>query len=101
VRVEEVSRGKRWRMVEAQLARLRARFPENDAVAELEAAERTFRELESPFYVAAVQAERAEQLFAAGRTDEAEQLVAEARETFERLGAAPSLAALARERAVA
>jgi len=100
-RVEEASAGKRWRVVEAQLARLRARFPENDAIAELETAERLFRELESPFYVAAAQAELAEHLLTAGRTEEAQQLVAEARETFERLGAAQSLAALGRERAVA
>ena len=93
--------GKRWRVVDAQLARLRARFPEHDAVAELEAAERMFRDLEAPFYVAAVQAERAEHLRAAGRADEAEQLVAEARETFERLGARAVPGALGRERAVA
>jgi class 3 adenylate cyclase len=99
-RVEDAARGKRWRVVDAQLARLRARFPEHDAVAELEAAERMFRDLEMPFYVAVVQAERAEHLRAAGRADEAEQLLAEAHEVFERLGAAPYLAR-GRERAVA
>jgi class 3 adenylate cyclase/tetratricopeptide (TPR) repeat protein len=100
-RVEEASRGKRWRPVDAQLARLRARFPEHDAISELETAERLFRQLEGPYYVAAAQAERAEHLFAAGRTDEAQQLVAEARETFQRLGATEYLAVLGRERAVA
>jgi hypothetical protein len=53
-----------------------------------------------PFYVAVVQAERAEHLRAAGRADEAEQLLAEAHEVFERLGAEPYLAR-GRERAVA
>jgi len=47
------------------------------------------------------QAELGSRLAAAGRTDEAQRLVAEARETFERLGAKPYLAALERERAVA
>jgi class 3 adenylate cyclase/tetratricopeptide (TPR) repeat protein len=100
-RVEDAARGKGWRFVDAQLARLRARFPEHDGAAELEAAGAMFADLEAPFYVAAVQAELAEHLSAAGRTDEAQQLVAEARETFERLGAKPYLAALERERAVA
>ena len=100
-RIEQFASGKRWRAVDAQLARLRSRFPEFDAIAELETAERVFRELEAPYYVAVMQADRASHLAAAGDTDEAQQLVAEARETFERLGAAPYLAALGRERAVA
>ena len=100
-RIEQNAHGKRWRVVDASILRLRARFPEHDALAELEAAERLFRELDAPYYVAAVQAERAPRLVAAGRTDEAQQLVDEARETFERLGATPDLAALGRERAVA
>ena len=99
-RVEDASRGKGWRVVDAQLARLRARFPEHDAVAELEAAEQMFRDLEVPFYVAVAQADRAEHLHAAGRADEAERLAAEARDTFERVVAAPYLAR-GRERAVA
>jgi class 3 adenylate cyclase/predicted ATPase len=101
VRVEAESNGKRWRAVEAQLARLRARFPEHDAISELERAEQTFRELEAPYFVAAVQAERFQHLFAAGRVEEAQQLEAEARNVFERLGARVALAALGRERAVA
>jgi class 3 adenylate cyclase/predicted ATPase len=100
-RVEAQTGGKRWRAVEAQLGRLRARFPEHDAIAELETAEQMFRELEAPYYVAAAQAERSHHLFAVGRADEAQQLAAEAREVFERLGAKPALAALGRERAVA
>ena len=100
-RVEDASRGKQWRPVDAQLARLRARFSEHDAVSELEAAERLFRQLGAPYYAAAAQAERAEHLFAAGRAEEAQLLVTEARDTFERLGATVYLAALGRERAVA
>jgi class 3 adenylate cyclase/predicted ATPase len=100
-RVEAASSGKRWRAVDAQLARLRARFPEHDAIAELEAAEQMFCELETPYYVAAVQAERSQHLFAAGRIEEAQQLEDAAHEIFERLGAKPDLAALGRERAVA
>ena len=53
-------------------------------MAELETAERIFRELEAVFYVAVVQAERAEHLLAAGRNGEARELVADARETFAR-----------------
>ena len=100
-RVEAESSGKRWPAVEAQLGRLRARFPEYDAISELETAEHMFRELETPYYVAAAQAERSQHLVAAGRADEAQRLEAEAREVFERLGAKPALAALGRERAVA
>jgi hypothetical protein len=100
-RVEAASSGKRWRAVDAQLARVRARFPEHDAISELETSEQMFRELETPYYVAAVQAERSVHLFAAGRVEEAQQLEAEAREVFERLGAKPDLATLGRERAVA
>jgi hypothetical protein len=40
-------------------------------------------------------------LFAAGRVEEAQQLEAEARKVFERLGAKPDPAMLGRERAVA
>jgi class 3 adenylate cyclase/tetratricopeptide (TPR) repeat protein len=90
------------RAMTAQLARLRARLPEYDGESELLAAERLFRELEAPFYVAAVQVERAEQL---GRSDEARRLLADARAEFERLRATPWVqrvdAALGLESAVA
>jgi tetratricopeptide (TPR) repeat protein len=75
----------------AQKARLRARLPEHDPIEELLEAERLFRELEAPFYVAAVQTERAERLLADGRRDEADPLLAEAREVFARLRATPWL----------
>jgi predicted ATPase/class 3 adenylate cyclase len=103
--VDEATRGKGWGAVDAQMARLRARAPELDAIAQLEEAERRFRELEVPFHTAVAQAERAEQLVAVGRADEAAGLFADARGTFERLRAIPWLhrvdAALGREQVVA
>jgi tetratricopeptide (TPR) repeat protein len=103
--VDEATRGKGWGVVDAQMARLRARGPELDAIAELEDAERRFREFEAPFHLAVVQTERAEQLVAVGRADEAARLFGEARATFERLRARPWLervdAALGREQVVA
>ena len=77
--------------VRAQAARQRARLPEYDAETELLGAEQAFRELEAPFHVALVQVQRAGLLPA----DEAEPLLAEARETFERLKARPALERLA------
>jgi ATP/maltotriose-dependent transcriptional regulator MalT len=50
-----------------------------------------FREYGTPFYLACTELEHAEWLVAAGRADEAAPLVAEARETFERLRATPWL----------
>jgi len=65
---------------------------------ESEAAERKFRgavalfrELSSPFYLAVVLLEHSEWLLETGQPDEAEPLLREAREIFERLGAAPWL----------
>jgi hypothetical protein len=103
--VDDVTRGKRWDVVDAQMARLRARIPEHDPIAALEDAERRFRDLEMPFHVAVAQAERAERLVAAGQAVEAARLLAQARDTFERLRALPWLdrvdAALGREQVVA
>jgi len=81
--------------VRAQSARLRARLPEFDAVAELVEAERCFRELGALFHVALVQLERAERL----PPDEAEPLLAGAREAFERLRATVWLDRVARAEA--
>ena len=65
---------------------------------ELETAERKFkqslgllREIDSRFWLAVVLLEQAEWLTEAGRAEEAVPLLAEAREIFERLGAAPWL----------
>ena len=54
-------------------------------------AEATFLEFDMPFYLAVTQLEHAEWLVAQSRSAEAERLLAEARETFERLEAAPWL----------
>jgi len=77
--------------LEAQQARFRARLPEYDADAELSTAEEIFHRLEAPFYLAVVQLEHAEWLARQGRAVEAERLLAEAREVFERLEARPWL----------
>ena len=50
-----------------------------------------FRELAFPFYLAVTLLEQGEWLVAEGRRDEAEPLLAEAREIFERLEAKPWL----------
>ncbi len=50
-----------------------------------------FRELEMPFWLALTELEHAEWLIGEGRADEAEPLLAEAREIFERLKATPWL----------
>lgn len=89
--LEGASAGKLTPSVRAQRARFRARLPEYDAQAELAAAEQLFGALGTPFYVAVAQLERAENLIAEERADEAEPLLAGARETFERLGATPWL----------
>jgi class 3 adenylate cyclase/tetratricopeptide (TPR) repeat protein len=91
-RIESIVRGRRMHVVEAQLARMRARLGDGDALAELETAERIFRDLEVVFFTAVVQTERAEHLIAAGRADEARDVLAEAREAFVRLRAAPWIA---------
>src|SRR5262249_1903790 len=57
----------------------------------LKSAEAIFREFKTPFWLAVTQLEHAEWLAAEGRSGEAEPLLLEARETFERLGAAPWL----------
>ena len=78
--------------VRAQQARLRARLPEYDAESELATAERLFAELGAPFDLAVVQLEHVEWLAAQGRATQAEPLLAEAQETFERLEARPWVA---------
>ena len=70
-------------------ARFRAYLPEADDEAEFRLAERLFEELEMPFPLAVTRLEAAERLLAESREAEAEALLAAARETFERLEAAP------------
>jgi len=55
-----------------------------------------FRELSVPFYLAVTALEHGEWLVAEGRADEADPLLAESREIFERLGAQPWLERLER-----
>jgi class 3 adenylate cyclase/tetratricopeptide (TPR) repeat protein len=74
----------------AQTHRLRARL-DGDA-SRFEAAAARFRELKLPFWLAVTELERVEVL---GGDEDAELLSAQARETFERLGAAPWLERLA------
>jgi class 3 adenylate cyclase/tetratricopeptide (TPR) repeat protein len=91
-RFEELSADRVTPSGQAIRARLRARLPEFDAESELARAEQLFDEIEMPFHLAVVQLEHAEWLAARGRADEAEPLLAEARETFQRLEATPWLA---------
>jgi class 3 adenylate cyclase/tetratricopeptide (TPR) repeat protein len=90
--IDEIVRGKRMRIVDAQLARIRARLSPDDAAMELETAERVFRDLEAVFFTAVVQMERAEVMLGAGQADEARELLADARRVFVDLRAAPWLA---------
>jgi tetratricopeptide (TPR) repeat protein len=89
--LDELHPGELTGSLRAQQARLRSRLPEHDAESELANAEQLFRELEAPFDLAVVQLERAEHLEAQGRVEEAASFLAEASETFSRLGAAPWL----------
>jgi hypothetical protein len=73
-------------------ARLAARHGETDSVEPaLIRSEEIFRELGTPFYVAVALLEHVEWLAGENRPEEAEPLLAEARETFERLQAKPWL----------
>jgi tetratricopeptide (TPR) repeat protein len=73
----------------ARLAALRRDAEEADRLFRRTTA--LFRELESPFHLAVALLEHGELLRAEQRAAEAEQLLAEAREIFERLGATPWL----------
>jgi class 3 adenylate cyclase/tetratricopeptide (TPR) repeat protein len=92
--VEEQPPGLRPPFLEATSHRFRARLAGDDPGADRQftAAASGFRGLELPFYLAVVQLEHAEWLAARGRPDDAQPLLAEARDTFERLRAQPWLA---------
>jgi tetratricopeptide (TPR) repeat protein len=92
--MEEGPAARRAPFFEGQARRFRARLGGDDA--EYLAAESIFREHQLPFWLAAVQLEHGELLAAQGLSDEAAPLLAEARETFERLGATPWLERSAR-----
>jgi tetratricopeptide (TPR) repeat protein len=92
--LEEAPPGRRAPFLEAQARRFRGRL-ENDET-QYEAAERIFRELELPFWLAVVLLERGELVAGQGRAGEAEPLLAETREIFERLEATVWLERVAR-----
>jgi tetratricopeptide (TPR) repeat protein len=88
--VEELPPGIRPPFLEAHAHRFRARM--SDEEEGFKAAAGGFREYNFPFWLAVTQLEHAESLAGLGRTDEAEPLLVEAREIFERLGATPWVA---------
>ena len=87
--VEELPPGIRPPFLEAQAQRFRARMSDDETG--FKAAAGGFREYNFPFWLAVTQLEHGEWLVAHGRAEEAEPLLAEAREIFERLEAAPWL----------
>ena len=89
--VDELSQAKLPPYLRAQRARFRARLPEYETEAELVTAEELFAESEAPFYVAVTRLEHAEYLLAQDRVEEARPLLAEARDSFDELRAAPWL----------
>jgi tetratricopeptide (TPR) repeat protein len=94
-RVDALPPGELNPFLKAQQARFRARLDRIGADVLYATAEHLLRELELPFRLAVVQLEHAEFLAAEGRPEDAKPLLAEARETFERLNARPWLESLA------
>jgi tetratricopeptide (TPR) repeat protein len=92
-RIESLQPGERSPFLAAHAARFRAKLAPDEAAAEagFRRAEAGFRELGLVFLLAVTQLEHAERLTDAGRTAEAQRLLDEARETFERLEAFPWL----------
>jgi hypothetical protein len=91
--VEELPPGLRPPFLDALAQRFRALLAGDDPGADrlFTSAGAKLRQLELPFYLAVVQLEHGEWLAARGRPDDAQPLLAEARETFERLQAQPWL----------
>jgi hypothetical protein len=89
--VERLRPGERPPFLAAHAARFRARLDSRPAEGEsgFKRATAIFRELDVVFWQAVTQLEHGEWLVEQGRADEAEALLAEARETFERLEATP------------
>ena len=87
--IETVPAGSRPPYLNAQARRFRARLAGDGAG--YEAAAGQFRELAIPFWLAVTLLEHAEQLFGQGQPSQAEPLLAEASEIFERLQARPWL----------
>ena len=88
-------------LLTAHAARFRARLASDMDEAEdgFRSATKVFGELGLVFSLAVTQVEHAEWLLEHDRPEDAEPLLAEARETFERLGAAPSLERVAQSSA--
>ena len=93
--MEALPAGRRTRFLDAQILRFRARLAGAEDLLEAERgfseAAALFREIGMPFYLAVVQLEHAEVLASSDREEECRPLLAEARETFEQLRAAPWL----------
>jgi predicted ATPase/class 3 adenylate cyclase len=91
--VEALPTGLRPPFLDATAHRFRAHLAGDDPSADRQftAAEAGFRALELPFYLAVVQLEHAEWLNRQNRHTDAEPVLAEARDTFEHLQAAPWL----------
>jgi tetratricopeptide (TPR) repeat protein len=94
--VEQLPRGRRPQYLEAHARRFRARLAAADgrhdeAEQRFKRAVGQFRELAAPFWLAVCQLEQGEWLAGQGRGEEAEPLLDEAREIFERLKARPWL----------
>ena len=94
--VEALPPGRSPQLMQAQAARFRAAVAARSGDAQeaerlFKQAAGRFRELLVPFYLAVVRLEHAEWLAAEGGADAADQLLAEAREIFERLEATPWL----------
>ena len=96
--VEPLPLGRRPQFLRAQCSRFRARLASETAEVErhYKGASGLFRELAVPFYLAVTQLEYAEWLVQEGQAGEAEAHLAEAREIFEQLGAAPWLERVAK-----
>jgi hypothetical protein len=87
--IETVPAGSRPPYLDAQARRFRARLAGDGAG--YEAATKKFRELGIPFWLAVTLLEHGEQLVGQGQPSQAEPLLAEANEIFERLKARPWL----------
>jgi hypothetical protein len=80
------------RAIQAEFqARLGALLGDRDVEAQFAAAQALYHDLQSPFDTARVELHHSEWLLAQGRADQAQPLLATARETFERLQAEPWL----------
>src|SRR5207302_7651897 len=98
-RIESMRPGELSAMLDGHRSRFRARLAaargrHDDVEASFKAAGAVFREYGVVFWLAATLADHGEWLVARDRAEDAEPLLIEAREIFERLAAAPSLARL-------